>query len=161
MTSPALLLALGTLCSASVLHSSHGDAHAGNGTRSDPAWTLAAPILKLACASRGSEGAVESTEADLDRALETLFHREGAAVDEALVVLMNFYIGESRGTDLWENVVDRGSRMMPLLKKYKTHSKTLPSVRCKTRIRLTSDSATEALDSAMSAIAGAKQKPSS
>lgn len=161
MTSSALLLVLGTLFSASTLHPGHGDAHAGNGAHSDPVWTLATPILKLACASRVTEGAVGSTEADLDRALDTLFHQEDAAADEALVILLNFYIGESRGTDVWENVVDRGSRMMPLLKKYRTHPKELPSVKCKTRIRLTSDSATEALDSAMLAISSAEQKPPS
>ena len=107
-----------------------------------------------------TEGAVGSTEADLDRALDALFHRGDATADEALVILMNFYIGESRGTDLWENVVDRGPRMIPLLKKYKTRVNSLPSVKCKTRIRLTSESATEALDSAISAIVGAEQKPS-
>jgi len=159
MTSSALLLVLGTLLSSSVLHPSAG-VHVGNGTHSDPAWALATPVLKLACASRVTEGAVGSTEADLDRALDALFHRGDATADEALVILMNFYIGESRGTDLWENVVDRGPRMIPLLKKYKTRVNSLPSVKCKTRIRLTSESATEALDSAISAIVGAEQKPS-
>ena len=42
--------------------------------------------------------------------------------DEALVVLMNFYVGESLQPDLVHQVTLRGKRMLPLLLKYKSAS---------------------------------------
>ncbi len=54
------------------------------------------------------------------------------ASDEALVVLMNFYVGESLGEDLLHQVTVRGKRMLPLLLKYRNahvvfSSRTYPS----------------------------------
>lgn len=54
------------------------------------------------------------------------------ASDEAMVVLMNFYVGESTGTDLLHQVTVRGKRMLPLLLKYRNahvvfSSRTYPS----------------------------------
>ena len=40
--------------------------------------------------------------------------------DEALVVLMNFYVGESLQADLVHSVTVRGRRMLPLLVKYRS-----------------------------------------
>jgi hypothetical protein len=42
--------------------------------------------------------------------------------DEALVVLMNFYIGESTGEDLLHEITVRGRRMLPVLLKYRNAS---------------------------------------
>jgi len=48
-----------------------------------------------------------------------LFQMKTKASDEALVVLMNFYVGESTGEDLFHQVTVRGKRMLPLLLKYR------------------------------------------
>jgi hypothetical protein len=48
-----------------------------------------------------------------------LFHMRTKASDEALVVLMTFYIGESPGEDLVHQITVRGRRMLPLLLKYR------------------------------------------
>lgn len=46
------------------------------------------------------------------------------ASDEALVVLMCYYVGES-GEHIGE-VMDRGRRMLPYLRKYENHDPTIP-----------------------------------
>jgi hypothetical protein len=48
-----------------------------------------------------------------------LFDIKTRSSDEALVVLMNFYIGESFGEDLLHEITVRGKRMLPLLLKYR------------------------------------------
>ena len=48
-----------------------------------------------------------------------LFQDKTKSSDEALVVLMNFYIGEATGEDLLHHVTVRGKRMLPLLLKYR------------------------------------------
>jgi hypothetical protein len=48
-----------------------------------------------------------------------LFTEKTKASDEALVVLMAFYIGESTGEDLIHQVTVRGKRMLPFLLKYR------------------------------------------
>lgn len=151
MTRLALVL-LGTWLGTSIPFPAQCAAAERGRAPSDPAWDLSVPVLKLACASRVSEGTDGGTEAELDRALDVLMHREGTAADEALVILMSFYLGESRDTDLWENVVSRGPRILGLLKMYRDHSKPLPAFKCKANIRLSSELASEALESAMSEI---------
>jgi hypothetical protein len=48
-----------------------------------------------------------------------LFRVKTKSSDEALVVLMNFYIGESTEGDLLHQVTVRGKRMLPLLLRYR------------------------------------------
>lgn len=48
-----------------------------------------------------------------------LFQMKTKSSDEALVVLMNFYLGESIDEDLLHEVSVRGKRMLPLLLKYR------------------------------------------
>ncbi len=42
-----------------------------------------------------------------------------SASDEALAVLMNFYVGEALQDDVIHEVTVRGKRMLPLLRKYR------------------------------------------
>jgi hypothetical protein len=48
------------------------------------------------------------------------------AADEALVVLEYFYIGEGAGGDNNIEIVDRGKRMLPYLKKYQARFPRIP-----------------------------------
>jgi hypothetical protein len=54
-----------------------------------------------------------------------LTQKKGRAADEALVVLMCFYMGESR--EETDAVIARGKRMLPLLKKYQDKNPKIPS----------------------------------
>jgi hypothetical protein len=54
-----------------------------------------------------------------------LTQKKGTAADEALVVLMCFYMGESR--EETDAVIARGKRMLPLLKKYQDKNPKIPS----------------------------------
>ncbi len=42
------------------------------------------------------------------------------AGDEALVVLLHCYIGEETGEENTTEIIDRGKKMLPYLKKYQT-----------------------------------------
>jgi hypothetical protein len=58
----------------------------------------------------------EHDESRLGDLLYGLTQKKGRAADEALVVLMCFYVGESQ--EETDAVIGRGKRMLPLLKKY-------------------------------------------
>ena len=55
---------------------------------------------------------------ELDKRLDTLFGNNTKEGDEAVVILMSFYLGEHNGEELQENLLSRGPRMMPLLERY-------------------------------------------
>jgi hypothetical protein len=86
---------------------------------------LLEPILSLRVDAESLEG--EQHQAALERSeklIARLFKMKTRASDEALVVLMNFYVGESLQPDLVHEVTARGKRMLPLLLKYSTASVT-------------------------------------
>jgi hypothetical protein len=81
---------------------------------------LLRPILDLraeAESSRGGhqQGAFEQSA----KLIAQLFQTKTRASDEALAVLMNFYVGESLPPDLVHQVTLRGKRMLPMLLKYR------------------------------------------
>jgi hypothetical protein len=81
------------------------------------------PILDLCAMARTSQG--ESQNAAFWQAgnlIGKLADIKTNSSDEALVVLMNFYIGEATGEDLLHLVTVRGKRMLPLLLKYRNSS---------------------------------------
>ena len=49
------------------------------------------------------------------------------AGNEALVVLLHYYIGEATGEDNTVEIIDRGKKMLPYLKKYQTHTPQIPN----------------------------------
>jgi len=55
------------------------------------------------------QSALEKSE----KLIARLFKMKTRASDEALVVLMNFYVGESLQPDLVHEVTVRGKRMLP------------------------------------------------
>jgi hypothetical protein len=77
------------------------------------------PILDLCEKAQGA--GVERHNAafyQIDEMTGELFRMKTKSSDEALVVLMSFYIGESTGEDLLHEITVRGKRMLPLLLKY-------------------------------------------
>jgi hypothetical protein len=98
----------------------------------DPVAALVRPILDLLAESLKAcgEPAAEShcaegdayrqeirRERRVNRLLQELIHQEGPKADEALVVLMCFYIGESQEDE--DAVIARGSHMLPYPEKYR------------------------------------------
>ncbi len=63
-------------------------------------------------------------ESRLGNLLYGLTQKKGRAADEALVVLMCFYVGESQ--EETDAVIARGKRMLPLLKKYQDKNPKIP-----------------------------------
>lgn len=55
---------------------------------------------------------------ELDRRLDTLFRNNTKEGDEAVVILMSFYLGEHEGEEVEENLLSRGPRMIPLIERY-------------------------------------------
>lgn len=66
----------------------------------------------------------EHDESRLGNLLYGLTQKKGRAADEALVVLMCFYVGESQ--EETDAVIARGKRMLPLLKKYQDRNPKVP-----------------------------------
>jgi hypothetical protein len=60
----------------------------------------------------------------LSNLLYRLTQRRGRAADEALVVLMCFYVGESQ--EEVDAVISRGKKMLPLLDKYQRRNPEVP-----------------------------------
>lgn len=92
---------------------------------------LVVPILNAACeqhtqALQPAPGAdtpwVSTQQQRLDALLAHLFRQETADADEALVILLRYYLGEAEGEDVGESVISRGIRMLPLLEKWRLRS---------------------------------------
>jgi len=79
---------------------------------------LVRPILDERQKGTQSEGSRDSN------LLYALTQKKGRAADEALVVLMCFYMGESQ--EETDAVIARGKRMLPLLKKYQDKNPKIP-----------------------------------
>jgi hypothetical protein len=71
--------------------------------------------------------------------------------DEALVVLMGFYVGEATGEDLLHGITVRGKRMLPLLLKYRG-ARVVFSERDYASILLPADVKKENFDNAIKSI---------
>jgi hypothetical protein len=55
---------------------------------------------------------------ELDRRLDALFANSTKEADEAVVILVSFYLGEHECEEVDENLVSRGPRMIPLVERY-------------------------------------------
>jgi hypothetical protein len=81
--------------------------------------SLVVPILDLRAQAESSQGeAQQSAFTKSEKLTGRLFQIHTRAADEALVLLMNFYVGEALQSDLVHEVTKRGKRMLPLLMKY-------------------------------------------
>jgi hypothetical protein len=86
------------------------------------------PILDLCVQAEMSRGE-QQNDANWRAAklIGDLLQSKAKNSDEALVVLMNFYIGESTGGDLRHQISVRGKRMLPLLVKYRAARVSFPN----------------------------------
>lgn len=55
-----------------------------------------------------------------------LFGNRTSVSDEALVVLLHYYVGEANGGDQLQEIICRGKRMLPYLRKYQSSSPEIP-----------------------------------
>ena len=55
---------------------------------------------------------------EVERRLADLFRNSSGQADEAVVILMSFYLGEHNGEELYENLLSRGPRMIPIIEHY-------------------------------------------
>jgi hypothetical protein len=99
----------------------------------EPVASLVRPLLDMqqklvgACGQPGTPSQCvveEPDEGELGRLLYVLTKQQGSAADEALVVLMCFYMGESG--EEFDAVADRGRRMLKYLEKYRSVAPRIP-----------------------------------
>ena len=91
-----------------------------------PAAALAAPVLNAMIDVRKSED--ERTLRALDDAVEHVCNKRTPASDEALAVLLEFYVGEHSGEDISCELIHRGRRVLALLEKYHGRQIVVPGV---------------------------------
>jgi hypothetical protein len=102
--------------------------------------TLVSPFLDLRVRAESAHGEEEqSAIQQSEKLLAQLFKLNTRASDEALVVFMNYYVGESMGSDLIHQVTLRGRRMLPLLMKYRKASVSFPNKRYPSSLLLAAD----------------------
>jgi hypothetical protein len=70
----------------------------------------------------------EHTLRTLDDAVERVCNRNNRSSDEALAVLIEFYVGEHSAEDILCELVHRGKRVLPLLAKYHHRKIVVPGV---------------------------------
>jgi len=70
--------------------------------------------------ARVVEAETEQTASTLDSALSSVLEDRSRVGDEALAVLLGFYLGEHSGEDISCELVARGSRVLPFLRKYRS-----------------------------------------
>jgi hypothetical protein len=139
-----LVIALITLIAAS--------ANAATITPSKPAEALVTPILDLLVQAKSLNGEQQQAAYwQSGNLLGQLFQLKTKTSDEALVVLMGFYVGEASGADLLHQVTVRGKRMLPLLFKYRKSSVVFRN-RDYSACLLSGDIKTEDFDTAISSI---------
>ena len=73
-------------------------------------------------------GDTEATASSLDAALSSLLNDQSPVGDEALAVLLGFYIGEHPAEDIACELVHRGKRVEKYLSKYQAAEVALPLV---------------------------------
>ena len=94
-----------------------------------PAAQLVIPILDLAAWGQlhpGEEWKKGSPGWKKGVLLGKLFEDKSRRADEAIAILLRFYIGESTGADLEDEATNRGRRMLPLLRKYEDRHIIIP-----------------------------------
>ena len=118
---------------------------------------LLEPILDLRVKAESSHGEQQqSAFQESERLIGNLFQKKSRTADEALVVLMNFYVGESLQVDLVHHVTARGKRILPLLLKYKKAPVAFTGVKYPTSLLVADDVRTKSFDDAIEAVKAGK-----
>lgn len=115
------------------------------------------PILDLCQQAETAQGEAQNA-AFFEAAKLTgeLFQAKTKSSDEALVVLMNFYIGEATGEDLLHQVTIRGKRMLPLLMKYRDARVMFPKREYPSSMLLSPDVKRENFDNVIKSVRAGK-----
>ncbi len=114
---------------------------------------LLKPILDLRAKAESSQGEQQqSAFVQSEKLISNLFQKKSRAADEALVVLMNFYVGESLQTDLLHQVTTRGKRMLPLLLKYEQAPVVFPRLKYPKSLLVADDVRKKSFDDAIEAV---------
>jgi len=123
---PITLVSVTLMLNGSAISASHRIPHPCKPSRlSRQTAALVQPILKSRIAAyrevldAKGRAIIQSGAAEdfIDR-LYDLFDDRSRAADEALAVLLRYYVGEDPGEDLWCEIVHRGKQMLPYLEKY-------------------------------------------
>jgi hypothetical protein len=109
--SRSLIMIVAVLCVMFTISACAQDTSMGSAT------ALAANVIDIAVEAFAKDDGGPKWQ-ELDRRLGKLFDNRTKAGDEAVVILMSFYIGEYTGEELHENLLSRGPRMIPLLERY-------------------------------------------
>ena len=118
---------------------------------------LVKPILDLCAEAEASHGKSQNAAVwQTGKLMGVLFQMTTRASDEALVVLMNFYVGESLGEDLLHQVTVRGKRMLPLLLKYRKARVIFSQREYPSSLLLASDVRKEGFDVAIKSVRAGK-----
>lgn len=88
---------------------------------------LMIPILDAYLAYSWSES--DSDAEKLDTQLDTLSKDQRFVADQASVLLLDYYLGEHNAEVQLCSVTKRGSRVMPILMKYRRHRLGVPKLR--------------------------------
>jgi len=111
------------------------------------------PILDLCEKAQATQGERQNEALyQAEKLIGGLFEDKTKPSDEALVVLMDFYIGESTGGDLLHQITVRGKRMLPLLIKYRDVRVVFPEKEYPSSILLTPDVRRENFDDAIKSV---------
>ena len=111
------------------------------------------PILDLCAEAGASQGERRNTAVwQTGKLMGVLFQMRTKASDESLVILMNYYVGESLGEDLLHQVTVRGKRMLPLLLKYRTAHVVFSSREYQSSLLLAPDVRKERFDDAINSV---------
>ena len=114
---------------------------------------LVKPILDLCAEATTSQGERQNAAVwQTGKLMGVLFQMRTTASDEALVVLMNFYVGESLGENLLHQVTVRGKRMLPLLLKYRSAHVIFSSRRYPSSLLLAPDVRKENFSNAINSV---------
>lgn len=81
---------------------------------------LIAPVLKARCEAVKDEKDLPAAEYDrkVNEEAAKVAKDKSEAGDEAVVVLMDYWLGEGAGLGLTAEITERGKRLLPVLKKY-------------------------------------------
>jgi len=115
------------------------------------------PVLDLCESAEAKQGEAQSADFyQAAKVLGQLFQLKTKSSDEALVVLMGFYIGESTEEDLLHEVTARGKRMLPFLLKYRKASVTFSQREYTTSLFLSPDVRRRNFDEAIRSVRAGK-----
>ena len=118
---------------------------------------LLEPILDLRAEAESSAGEKQQVAFEKSEKLVAgLFKVKSKNADQALVVLMNFYVGESLQADLVHEVTLRGKRMLPLLVKYRQESVTFTDRKYPQSLSLAGDIRQRDFDNAINSVRSGK-----